>query len=85
MARFWCVMLPQSVLQAPGVEWAWNWAQEERLQLSIQCLPAPALLIGERLVRLYNFINMQRVRGSISATCLMTKAQYLILLLLPSH
>lgn len=33
----------------------------------------------------YNFINMQRVRGSISATCLMTKAQYLILLLLPSH
>ena len=85
MARFWCVMLPQSVLLAPGLEWAWNWAQEERLQLPIQWLPAPALLTGECLVRLYNFINMQRVRGSIRATRLMTKAQCLILLLLLSR
>ena len=61
MARFWCVMLPQSVLQAPGLEWAWNWAQEERLQLPIQWLPAPALLTGECLVRLYNFINRELI------------------------
>ena len=91
MVRSWRVMLLLGILQTPVFEWAWNPAQEEHLQLSIQQQPAPASLIGERLVRLYNYINMQRMRGGISATRLMTKSTifhlpwplFLLLLVLP--
>lgn len=77
--------------QTPVFEWARNPAPEEHLQLSIRWQPALASLIGERLVRLYNYINMQRTRGGTRASHLMTKSTifplpwplFLLLLVLP--
>lgn len=72
MVTIWHVMI---LLSFPQTAEAWNQAQKEHLQMSVQWQSAQASLI-ELLVGLCNDINMQIMRGGGNAESMTPKTTY---------